>query len=64
MLDFNLLKGLGFIVRMVGFEWMKKELLCDFVYLLRLWKVIVWWFKKYVGFVDIYEESDMIICMI
>lgn len=61
MLELNIPKGVGFIVRTAGQERNRKELSRDVAYLLRLWKVLVKRIKNESGPCDVYEESDIII---
>ena len=61
LLELNVPRGLGFIIRTAGADRTKKELSRDLAYLLRLWKVIVRRIRKSAAPVAIYEESDMII---
>jgi ribonuclease E len=61
MLELQLPKGVGFIVRTAGQERTRKELSRDVAYLLRLWKVIVKKIKTASAPCDIYEESDIMI---
>lgn len=61
MLDMNIPKGVGFIVRTAGQERNRKELSRDVAYLLRLWKVLVKRIKNESGPCDVYEESDIMI---
>jgi ribonuclease E len=61
MLDMQLPKGVGFIVRTAGQDRTRKELSRDVAYLLRLWKLIVKRVKSTPGPCDIYEENDIMI---
>ncbi len=61
MLDLQLPKGVGFIVRTAGQDRTRKELSRDVAYLLRLWKVIVKRIKSTPAPCDVYEESDIMI---
>jgi ribonuclease E len=61
MLELQLPKGVGFIVRTAGQERTRKELSRDVAYLLRLWKVIVKKIKTTAAPCDVYEESDIMI---
>lgn len=61
MLDMNIPKGVGFIVRTAGQERNRKELSRDVAYLLRLWKALVKRIKNQPGPCDVYEESDIMI---
>ncbi|MCU0706934.1 MAG: Rne/Rng family ribonuclease [Pirellula sp.] len=61
MLELNIPKGVGFIVRTAGQERSRKELSRDVAYLLRLWKVLVRRIKNQPGPCDVYEESDIMI---
>jgi ribonuclease E len=61
MLELNIPKGVGFIVRTAGQERTRKELSRDVAYLLRLWKVLVRRIKNQPGPCDVYEESDIMI---
>lgn len=61
MLDLELPKGVGFIVRTAGQERSRRELARDVAYLLRLWKVIVKRVKSTPAPCDVYEESDIMI---
>lgn len=61
MLELQLPKGVGFIVRTAGQERTRKELSRDVAYLLRLWKVIVKRIKTAAAPCDVYEESDIMI---
>ncbi|AMV32593.1 Ribonuclease E [Pirellula sp. SH-Sr6A] len=61
MLELQLPKGVGFIVRTAGQERTRKELSRDVAYLLRLWKVIVKRIKSTPAPCDVYEESDIMI---
>lgn len=61
LLELNLPRGLGFIVRTAGQDRTKKELSRRMSYLLRLWKAIASRLKTSQGPGGIYEESDMII---
>ncbi|MEI8214163.1 MAG: Rne/Rng family ribonuclease [Planctomycetota bacterium] len=61
MLEMNIPKGVGFIVRTAGQERSRKELSRDVAYLLRLWKVLVKRIKNESGPCDVYEESDIMI---
>jgi ribonuclease E len=61
MLELQLPKGVGFIVRTAGQERTRKELSRDVAYLLRLWKVIVKKIKMTAAPCDVYEESDIMI---
>jgi ribonuclease E len=61
MLELNIPKGVGFIVRTAGQERTRKELSRDVAYLLRLWKVLVRRIKNQAGPCDVYEESDIMI---
>ncbi len=61
MLELNIPKGVGFIVRTAGQERTRRELSRDVAYLLRLWKVLVRRIKSQPGPCDVYEESDIMI---
>ncbi len=61
MLELQLPKGVGFIVRTAGQDRTRKELSRDVAYLLRLWKVIVKRVKNQPAPCDVYEESDIMI---
>ena len=61
MLELQLPKGVGFIVRTAGQERTRKELSRDVAYLLRLCKVIVKNIKTTAAPCDVYEESDIMI---
>jgi ribonuclease E len=61
MLELDIPKGVGFIVRTAGQERSRKELSRDVAYLLRLWKGLVRRIKNQPGPCDVYEESDIMI---
>ena len=61
LLDLNLPKGLGFIVRTAGQNRSRRDLSRDVAYLLRLWKVLAKRIQTSQGPCDVYEESDMMI---
>jgi ribonuclease E len=61
LLDLDLPKGVGFIVRTAGQERTRRELSRDVSYLMRLWKAIAKKIAEVQGPCDIYEESDMMI---
>lgn len=62
--ELELFKGVGLIICMVGVKWIKVEICCDVDYLMCLWSNIREVMFKVVVFFFIYEEGNLVKCVI